>query len=75
MPYLHAVKSGWSMAPRHRIVKPSRFGYTVKLFIACDDGSRICNECLGEIDGCRDQYGPVQKYGECYNCGLKVERH
>ncbi len=76
--YLHAVKHGWSMEPRHRVVRRSKY-HDVKigrsLFIACDDGSRICADCLGEIDGVRDQYGPAQKYGECYNCGLKVERY
>lgn len=76
--YLHPVKNGWSMAPRHRVVTPSKYhsarpGRT--LFIACDDGQKICHECLGEVDGVRDQYGPALKYGECYNCGLKVEAY
>lgn len=75
MSYLHAVKNGWSMAPRHRIVTPSKFGYTVKVFLACDDGQRICSECCGECDGALDKYGPVTKFGTCYNCGLKVERY
>lgn len=76
--FLHATRHGWSMAARHRVVTPSKFhdakpGRT--LFIACDDSSRICHPCLGEVDGVRDQYGPALKYGECNNCGLKVERY
>lgn len=76
--FLHATRRGWSMEPRHRVVTPSKYhdakpGRTV--FVACDDGSRICDECLGEVDGVRDQYGPARKYGSCYNCGLAVERY
>lgn len=76
--FLHATRHGWSMAPRHRVVTPSKYhnakpGRTI--FVACDDGQKICHECLGEVNGCRDQYGAPQKYGTCYHCGLVVERY
>jgi hypothetical protein len=56
------------------VVEDSKYGFAAKCFVACDDGSRICIGCLGEIDGCLNEYGPVRKYGECYHCGFKVEQ-
>lgn len=75
--FLHATRHGWSMAARHRVVTPSKYHTKVKgmVFVACDDGSRICDACLGEVNGCRDQYGAPQKHGTCHNCGLVVERY
>jgi hypothetical protein len=74
--FLHATRHGWSMVARHRVVTPSKYHSNVKgmIFVACDDGGRICHECLGEVDGVRDQYGPPQKFGTCYHCGLVVEQ-
>ena len=35
-------------------------------------GPRICVSCAEPINGRYNEYGPVTKYGECYNCGLKA---
>lgn len=54
--------------------KKSKYGYHKRTFVACDDGSRICIMCLGDIDGCLNEYGPLKSTGHCYNCGLTVEK-
>ena len=58
---------------RKRVVVPSRYGHKQQLFVACDDGARICIGCLGEVNGPLDRYGHVRKDGRCYNCEFEVE--
>lgn len=55
------------------VVQASKYDHKLRVFVACDDGSRICAGCLGEVNGAVDQYGPTRKHGECYHCGFKVE--
>lgn len=55
------------------ILSPSRFGHKVQMFLACDDGSRICWGCAQPADDCRlNEYGPVRSFGYCCNCGFEV---
>jgi len=54
-------------------VKESKYGHKARVFVACDDGSRICIMCLGEtIDGPLDRYGVTKKHGRCYHCEFEV---
>ena len=54
------------------VTHPSKYGFKTQLFLACDDGARICWECAQPCDERSDKYGPARKWGECYNCGFAV---
>jgi hypothetical protein len=53
-------------------VKESKYGHRAKVFVACDDGARICIMCLGEVNGPLDLYGVTRKHGRCYHCEFEV---
>lgn len=55
------------------MTRASKFGYRRAQFLACDDGSQICIQCIEPVSGRYDQHGPSTNVGECHNCGLRVQ--